>query len=273
MTGSHAQRLGRAVGAEVRRMWASRIPLGFVITLVVLVLVFAFEVIHVEHIAEQLHPRSAMDPLAALVFATWRTPLFLGAFIPFCAFWMTVDSQYGMVRVACTQPLRRAEYFVGKCVAICAYALLFGATYVLTEVAVAIAYFGTQGMTWSDVGRLARFSAELLSFLVALALAIASCASVRRTVGGGVVVGYMALVGLALMIMLPHSVVSPQFVLMRHYLFPLQELTDPFAVFGYRDSPFTRTASVADFALTIVVTPLLFFLPAVLYFNRRDITE
>jgi ABC-type transport system involved in multi-copper enzyme maturation permease subunit len=273
MNGPDMQRLGRIIAAEARRIWASRIPLAFLITSVMLVLVFAFELMYVERLGEHLHPRSAMDTLPVLVFSTWKTLLFLAALIPFCAFWMTVDSQYGMVRSACTQPVRRSEYFVGKCAAICAYALLFGATYVLAQVVVATAHSGIQGMTWSDVGRLARFSTEMLAFIVALALAVMSCASVRRTVGGGIVVGYLVVVGLALMTMLPHSVIPPQFVLMRHFFFALQEFGDPFAAFGSGDSVFIRTASIANFVTTIVCTPLLFLVPAMLYFNRRDITE
>jgi hypothetical protein len=73
--------------------------------------------------------------------------------------------------------------------------------------------------------------------------------------------------------MLPHDLVPPRLVLMRHFFFPLQEFADPFAAQGYRDTPFARAYTRADFSLVVLATPLAFLVPALLTFRRRDVTE
>jgi hypothetical protein len=50
----------------------------------------------------------------------------------------------------------------------------------------------------------------------------------------------------------------------------VQEFPNPFPV---EDGLFLRVYSRADFYVTMLATPLVVALPAVLYFRRRDITE
>jgi len=272
MTASTPHRVGAAFVAEVRKMWASRIPLGFVVTTVLLVSVFAFEVYHVERAFDHVQPPNGTAKVASMyLFGTWKTLLFPAALIAFCAFWATVDSQYGMIRVGTLQSLARTEYLAGRWLALLAYASLFAATYVLGHLAWIVAYSGWAALDLVGGGRLARFSAETLSVAAALALIASAVASMRRTVGSGIVTAYLAVIGLALMTMLPWHLVPPRFVFMRYLFFPFGELVDPFT--DYHDSPFVRANSLTDFVFVMAVTPLAFVIPAAVRFCRRDITE
>jgi hypothetical protein len=267
-------RLLAFVGAECRKVWVSRIPLAFLLATVVLVSLFVFDLYHVERIREGAYAkRSPMETLPVDAFATWKTLLFPAALIAFCAFWTTLDSQYGMIRVSCSQPLSRTEYLVGRWLALSVYVTLFGATFVLSQLAWVGLYSGVAGVGLSGLARIGWFSVELLAFVLALAGVTVAVASLRRTVGAGIVTAYLVVIGLAFMTMLPHSVVPPRLVLMRHFFFPLQELDDPFAASADRDTPFVRVYTRSDFSLVVLVTPLAFAVPALLYFRRRDITE
>ena len=271
MTARTRLRLGAALAAEVRKIWASRTPLAFALTTVLVVSAFAFEIYHVEHALEHIPPPDGTKIASMFFFGSWKTLMFPAALVAFCAFWVTVDSQYGMIRVGSLQPLTRAEYLAGRWLALCVYAALFVATYLLTHLAWIAACSGWAGLGMLGLGRLWRFSAEMLTVILALTLIAGATASMRRTVGSGIVTAYLAILGLALMTMLPTHVMPPRLVFMRHFFFPFGELVDPFT--DCHDSPFVRVHRPMDFALTMVVTPLAFVVPAALRFCRRDITE
>jgi hypothetical protein len=271
---SGVSRLARLVGAECGKIWASWIPLAFVLSTVVVVSLFAFDLYHFELVRGGAYAKTAaMDVLPVLVFGTWKTLLLPAALIAFCAFWTTLDSQYGMIRVGCCQPLSRTEYLIGRWLAVSVYVLLFCATFVLVQVAWVAVESGLSGVDASGLARSGRFVLELSAFVLALAWVAMAVASLRRTVGGGIVTAYLVVIGLAFMTMVPHDLVPPRLVLMRHFFFPMQEFKDPFAEMGYHDTPFARLYTRADFWFVVVATPLAFLVPALLYFRRRDITE
>jgi hypothetical protein len=116
-----------------------------------------------------------------------------------------------------------------------------------------------------------RFALEVLVFTVALTSVSIAAASVRRTVGAGIVTATLAFIALAFMTMLPFRVISPRFVMMRYFMYALGELPNPFPTAG--DSSFVRVYSVLDFLRTTTVTALLASVPALFYFSRRDVTE
>ncbi len=95
----------------------------------------------------------------------------------------------------------------------------------------------------------------------------------RTTPGSrsGIVTAIMSFIFLALMTMLSFRVIAPQWVLMRYFSFALGELRNPFPTGS--ESPFVRAHSVTEFYRVAAVTPLLFMLPAVIYFRNRDIVE
>ena len=268
-----ASGLARQAGAEFRKIAAARMTLAFLLALPVGTYLFAFELYHVEGVADRVGVPDVLHAVPMLFFASWKTLLFQAALVSFAAFWTTLDSQYGMIRVGCSQPLSRTQYLAGRWLALSAYVLLFGVAFVLVQLAWVAVCSGLSGVGAADLARVVRFSLETLAFLLALAWVTIAVASLRRTVGGGIVTAYLVAIGLAFMTMLPHDLVPPRLVLMRHFFFPLQEFVDPFAAEGYHDTPFARAYTRADFWLVVLATPFAFLVPALLYFRRRDITE
>jgi ABC-type transport system involved in multi-copper enzyme maturation permease subunit len=259
------------VRAEFLKIWASRATPVFLLAIPAGTFLWAFELHHVERLARH-EGGSAMAALGVLFFATWKSLLFHAAVVAFAAYWTTVDSQYGMIRVACSQPLSRLEYLAGKWTAIGLHVGAIGGVLVVSNLLWTAAYMGLGGVGHREVAAVGRLSVEALAFLLALALIAMAAASLRRTVGSGVIAALLAVIGLAFLTMLPTDHVPPRFVLMRHFFFPLQELGEPPSFRG-GDSPFDRVHSVASFWLTVILTPLLCALPALWKFSRRDISE
>ena len=108
----------------------------------------------------------------------------------------------------------------------------------------------------------------LILAISVVAMAASSC---RRTVGSGIVTALMAFLLLAFMTMLPFDVVSPRFILLRYFFYPLQELAVPMST--GTDSPFRRPEFLTSFFTVALATPLVFAVPAVAYLSRRDIVE
>jgi len=262
--------LARQAGAEFRKIAAARMTLAFLLALPVGTYLFAFEIFHVERAADRLPVPDVLHALPLLFFASWKTLLFQAALVSFAAFWTTLDSQYGMIRVACAQPVSRTTYLVGKWLGIGGHLVILSAVYVLCHGLWGALYSGLGGMGVVQWAALARFAIEVLAFSLALAWVGMAAASFRRTVGSGIVIAVMAVVVLALMTMLPFSLVPPRLVFMRYFFFPLGELPNPWS--GH-DSPFVRVRTVPEFWATVPATPFVLSVAALLYFRRRDITE
>jgi ABC-type transport system involved in multi-copper enzyme maturation permease subunit len=256
--------------AEFLKIWASRIPLVILVALPLGTYLFVLELYTVEGMADRIHG-NALDVLPILFYATWKTLMFQMAMLTFAAFWGTVDSQYGMIRVACSQPMSRFEYVLGKWSAIMAHVTIFATMLVASELAWTGIYSGMRGIRAGDVVAMARFGAEVATFTVAFTSIGMAAASFRRTVGSGIVTAIMSFIFLAFMTVLSFKVIAPQWVLMRYFSFALGELKNPFPASG--DSPFIRAQSLAEFYRVALVTPLLFMLPALVYFRNRDIVE
>lgn len=263
--------LARQAGAEFRKIAAARMTLAFLLAVPVGTWLFAFDLYHVEGAIERVPLPNAFHAVAPLFFASWKALLLQMALVAFAAFWATLDSQYGMIRVACSQPVSRSTYLLGKWLGIGGHVVILAAVYVFCHGVWAALYAGFRGMGPAEWAALARFAIEALAFALALAWVGMAAASFRRTVGGGIVTGVMAIILLALMTMLPFSLVPPRLVFMRYFFFPLGELPNPWP--NYRDSPFVRVRTEAEFWTIVPLTPFLLSLAALLYFRRRDITE
>ncbi|HEY4657869.1 MAG TPA: hypothetical protein VIH11_00030, partial [Gemmatimonadaceae bacterium] len=212
--------LARQAGAEFRKIAAARMTLAFLLALPAGTWLFAFELYHVERAADRLSVPDVGHAVSLLFFASWKTLLFQSALVTFAAFWTTLDSQYGMIRVACAQPVSRSTYLVGKWLGIGGHVVVLSAVYVLC--------LGVWGMLYSGLGAgsvpwaaLARFVIEVLAFSLALTWVAMAAASFQRTVGAGIVTAVMVVVVLALMTMLPFRLVPPRLVFMRYFFFPL----------------------------------------------------
>ena len=266
-----AARSSAIARAEFLKIWASKIPVVMLVALPVGTYLFVLELYQIERVSERLHIASAVDALPLLFFATWKTLLFQAAMLTFAAFWTTIDSQYGMIRVACCQPITRGEYLLGKWCGIVAHVVIFTLALIVSEILWTGIYSGIRGVSKHQWVAVARFTVEVVVFVVAVTSVTMATASFRRTVGAGIVTAIIGFILLAFMTMLPFELLSPRFVLMRYFSFPLGELPNPYPTMG--DSSFLRVHSVADFFRTTLATPLLFAIPAVLYFRRRDIGE
>ncbi len=262
--------LARQAWAEFHKVAAARMTLAFLLALPVGTYLFAFDLYHVERAADRMPVPNVLHAVGLLFFASWKTLLFQTALVAFAAFWATLDSQYGMIRVACAQPVSRSHYLVGKWVGIGTHVLILTAVYVLCHALWGALYAGFSGMGAAEWAALARFAAAVLAFSLALTWTCMAAASLRRTVGGGIVTALLAVVVLALMTMLPFSLVPPRFVFMRYFFFPLGELPNPWPG---QDSAFVRVRSWAEFWAVVPATPLLLSAAALLHFRRRDITE
>jgi ABC-type transport system involved in multi-copper enzyme maturation permease subunit len=183
----------------------------------------------------------------------------------------TIDSQYGMIRVGCCQPLTRIEYLVGKWFGIGAHIVLFSAALVLSELFWTGLYSGFHGIRAADVTSVAWFAFDLSVLVAAICVVAMAAASARRTVGSGIVTVLMAFILLAVMTMLPFDLLSPRFILLRYFFYPLQDL--PAQVSRGGDSPFIRPPFLTSFYSVALATSALVAVPAALYFRRRDIVE
>jgi ABC-type transport system involved in multi-copper enzyme maturation permease subunit len=264
-------RFRAACQAEFLKIWASRIPLTILVAVPALTYLFVFELYHVEHLNDLMKPTNALQSLPVVFFAIWKSLLFQAAVVGFSAFWATVDSQYGMVRIGVCQPVTRIEYLVGKWFAISAHVAILAAGFSASLIGWTCLYSGVHGLGVAGVLAMMRFSLELVCLVASIAAITMIAASFRRTVGSGIMVAFMAFIALAIMTVLPFHVLSPRFVLFRYFSFPLGELPDPFPTEG--DSIYVRVRTVADFVLVTTMTPLLLALPALAYFRRRDIGE
>lgn len=257
--------------AEVLKIWASRVPALILAALPFGTFLFAFEIFHVEHAAEHMPSASVLDALALLYFASWKATLFQATVVAFAAYWTTLDSQYGMIRVATCQPVTRVAYLFAKWTGTAVYVALFTAAYIACLLGWALMYVGPRGLGAPEWLAIARFGFEVVLFMLSVTSVAAAAASFRATVGSGIITALLAIIALGFAMMLPFDLVPPRFVLMRFFFFPLGELPSPTAVGG--DSPFLRTLPVLDFYRTAIVTPMLVVVPALVHFNRRDITE
>jgi len=205
----------RSAHAEFLKIWASRMPLVFLLAIPAFCYLMVFELYHVEHIEEHLAVRHALHAVPMLFFGVWKMLLFQAAVLAFAAFWTTVDSQYGMIRVVGTQPLSRVEHLLGKWLGISAHLALVTIALILSIVGWAVLYSGVHGIGASDIAMLLRFSLELLVVTLALGAVGLVTASFRRTTASGMVTAMIAFIGLAVMSMLPFHVVPPRFVFVR----------------------------------------------------------
>jgi ABC-type transport system involved in multi-copper enzyme maturation permease subunit len=263
--------LVRQAVAEFRKIAAARVTLAFLLALPVGTFLFAFEIFQVEDAYAHMEIPGMFHALPVLYFSAWKAMLFQAALVAFAAFWMTIDSQYGMIRVACAQPVSRTVYLVGRWMGIGAHVAILSVVFAFSLILWGTVYAGLGDVGAGQVAPLARFTGEVAWFSVALAGVGMVTASFRRTVGSGIVTAAIAIILLAFTMMIPFDVVPPQFLFMRYFFFPLGELPNPWPT--DTDSPFIRLRTIGEFLAVVPATPLVLSVLAVLHFRTRDITE
>lgn len=260
------------VNAEVLKIFASRMPWFIYAGAFAAVYLWVFDFYHLEHLGVERHPKNFFDVFPLLFFKLWVSLLFHVVVVAFAGFWVSLDNQYGMIRVACTQPLTRYEYLLGKYVAISLHVVLIALVFLFAQCFWLIVYSGVRGVTLAELRLIGLVAADVLVFTLALTWIAISAASFRRTTGSAIITACLVFIGLAFLMTLPHDAIPPQYVFMRYLVFPVGNLPNPFAAYG-GDTPFRQMYTHRQFLSVVLATPLLFIVPAFLYFQRRDITE
>ncbi len=259
-----------AIRAEFLKIWAMRFPRYSAAGLVAFVGLMTYELFAGEHLADHVHLTSALTLVPYLSMATWGDmfviPLYIMGLATYC---MTVDSQYGMIRVGCAQPLSRVSYIAAKSLAILLHSALFTSAYFLLLVAVSAVAGGSLRMPLAEVLPIVFVYLRLLVFCVSFAWLIAGAALFRRTLLESFVSAILVIVALIWINMMPMRFGFNPYLFFRYFLYPI--------------SPILRKEWLSDYPnignpmwqylVTMVATPAIVWSLALARFIRRDITE
>jgi ABC-type transport system involved in multi-copper enzyme maturation permease subunit len=256
----------RFVVAEVRKIYDFGFPQIASLVMFLAIYLFVFQLFYVEGVTEHWPVPNAYYAVPLLFYATWGKTIlifmFLAAFSVYC---VTVESQYGMIRVLCAQPLARWQYVVGKHAAISCHVVLLTASYVLSLFIWATVQAGLRGFTFDQGLSLYGFFSRVLIYSLGVSCISISIALLRKTMISALVTTAFAFFGLALLTMY-RSLEFGQYHFVRYYFAAMENLPFPFK-WDFPTYPFHT------FCLVTLVTCLIFFLPPLLYFQLRDITE
>jgi ABC-2 family transporter protein len=257
------------IRAEFLKIYAFRIPQISYLLIFFATFLFAFQLYHYEELGKRLAPKNAFDVMPVLVFATWKSLLFQVLVIGFSVFCVLIESQYGMVRVVCTQPLSREEYILGKCAAVFSHVFLLAMAYVFSLLTWTSVYSGLSGLDVHEVLGLTRFAVYTVAFSLSLSGIAIAAALLRRTIASGLIAAFALCTGLGFMTTFTGSPSFNRFIFLKYFFFLLQ----PFRPWASWANSYFVPRPDADFALVMVLTPLLVAIPAIIYFKRRDISE
>ena len=263
------------VKAEFLRIYATRVPQICYLAITAACYLWVFQMYYVEKVSIRMTPSNFFYAFPVLFFGTWKSLAFPVTIICCAASWMVIESQHGMIRVCCTQPVARWEYLAGKMLAILGHVALMTLVYIGAQLGYVALYSGVRGFNAAQAAALGRFVLHQMVLVLALTWIAVSVASFRKTSGAAIVTACLAMIFLGFMTTLPHDVLPPEYVFMRLSVFPIGDLPNPFGHWRdfKADNPFRQIYTPLNFYLVMFITPLLFFLPALLHFTRRDITE
>jgi ABC-type transport system involved in multi-copper enzyme maturation permease subunit len=256
----------RYVVAEVRKIYDFRFPQISSVFIFLAVFLFVIQIYYVEHVPLHRPVPNAYYAVTLLYYVTWSQALliflFFAAFSVYC---VTVESQYGMVRVLCAQPLARWQYVAGKYAAILCHVALLATTYVISLLIWGVVQSGVRGMTLDQWLSLLVMYSCVLIYTLAIAWISISVALLRKTMISSLVAVAGTFAGLGLMTTY-RSLEWGKYYFIRYYFMGLENLPMPFR-FEFPRYPFTT------FCLVTLATCLIFAVPPLLYFHFRDITE
>jgi ABC-type transport system involved in multi-copper enzyme maturation permease subunit len=255
------------IQAEVRKLWALPILRLAVAVSPVAMYLFVAEVYHIEKLPLHASVRNLFDALPWVLFDAWKT-LFLQMFIVcFAAYAASVESQYGMIRLLCAQPMSRSEYVLGKGMAISIYVTVLTLVFVGSALAWTAAYSGVRGVKWSDLGHLAVCTLAFVIFAQAVGWIAYSLALLRRTIGESLMTAFGFFVLLTFAGAFSSDRMKPYF-LVRYIFFPWKYLSGLRSIVGTYSS-----LSLLNLVLVASTTSALAFAIGYVSFVRRDITE
>ncbi len=256
----------RFVVAEVRKIYDFRFPQIASLFLFLAIVLFVYQIFYVEHVTEHYAVPNAYFAVPLLFHVTWGKTLLLFLFlVAFGVYCVTVESQYGMVRVICAQPLKRWQYVAGKHVAILCHIVFLTVIYVASLLFWGAVQSGLRGIAGDQVLSLFVMFSRVLIYSLGVASISVSVALLRKTMISALITAGGVFFGLALLTTY-RSMEWGKYYFVRYYFMGLEYLPMPFK-FGFPAYPFPT------FCWVTLATCLIFFLPALLYFQFRDITE
>jgi ABC-type transport system involved in multi-copper enzyme maturation permease subunit len=254
---------------EFLKFFAFRIPQIAYVSIAAFPLLFVIQLFYVEHLSAQLGIRTVTEVIPYLFFASWKTILLQPFFIAFTAYCVVVDSQYGMIRIGCTQPVARAQYILGKSIAIELHVVLFALVYIASLFMWVGIYTGFRGLSVTGLLALASLAARTVVFCCGLTGCMIGVSIMRKTLLDAFVSCCVVFVGFALLTTLPPQFHLEPGLFLRYFFYPISGILpkDWPIPFPMKNAPFWQFLSVS------LVTPTVCLLPALLHFHFRDISE
>lgn len=228
---------------------------------------FVFRIFHIENVAAHREVGNFIAAMPLIWRAFWETSLLQFFLMGFGAYCMAVESQSGMIRMICAQPLSRGEYVLGKLLVLAVAVALLTGVVLASLCAWSVLYAGVHNLTGEQGHQLLRFSISILFFNEVWALTAACVGLLRRDTTSAITAAVIVFVGTALA-----GGMGPshwwKYILTRYYFFPLKYFGTDGMFFGANS-----VWSFYDFLLAGAIVLVPTFGIAYLHFLHRDITE
>jgi ABC-type transport system involved in multi-copper enzyme maturation permease subunit len=261
--------LFRSTVAEFLKFYAFRIPQIAYVSIVAFLVLFVFQLFLAERLLAHLGPATVNEVIPYLFYASWKSILFHVFIIAFSAYCVAVDSQYGMIRIGCTQPVSRAQYLLGKSIAIELHVALFALVYVASIFIWVCICTEFRGLSFPGLLALSSLAVRTVVFCVGLSGCMIGVSILRKTLLDAFVSCCVLFVGFGLLLTLPPEFHLRPVLFLRYFLYPIAGILPkgwPIQ-FPMKDAPFWQ------FLLVSMVTPTVCLIPAFVRFHFRDISE
>ncbi|MGO8735892.1 MAG: ABC transporter permease [Terriglobia bacterium] len=259
------------IRAEVAKLWALPIVRLAVAISPIAMYLFVAEVYHIDKLPLHASVRNLFDSLPWILFDAWKTWFLQMFIVSLAAYAASVESQYGMIRLLCAQPLSRAEYVLGKGVAISIYVTALTLVFLGSAVAWAALYSGMRGVSWADLNHLALSTLAFVIFAQALGWIAYSLGLLRRTIGESLITAFGFFILLTFAGAFCSDRMKPYF-LVRYIFFPWKYFPRLSSELRSMASLYS-SSTFLDLFLVALITSGLAFAAGYVSFVRRDITE
>jgi len=267
---SRGRGLFSSVLAEFLKIYAFRVPQIAYVSIAAFMLLFVIQLFYFEHLSAHLGPATVTEVIPYLFFASWKTILFQLFLITFAAYCVAVDSQYGMIRIGCAQPVSRAQYLLGKTIAIELHVALFALVYVASLLLWVCICTGFS-LSVSTAGAIGSLAARTVVFCVGLSGCMIAVSVLRKTLLSALVSSCVVFALFALLTTLPMRFHVEGGLFLRYFFYPIAGILPkdwpPDLAFPMQNAPLWQFLAVS------FLTPTVCFIPALAHFCLRDISE
>jgi ABC-type transport system involved in multi-copper enzyme maturation permease subunit len=257
----------RSTAAEFSKFYAFRIPQIAYASIAAFLLLFVIELFYVEGVVSGTS--TVTDVIFYLFFDSWKTIFFQLFVIAFSAYCIAVDSQYGMIRIGCTQPVSRTQYLLAKSIAIELHVALFTLVYVASLLMWVCICTRFRGLSATELPALASLAARTVVFCCGLSGCMIGVSTLRKSLLDAFVCCCVVFVGFFFLAMLPKRYHLQPALFVRYIFYPVAGILPK----GWSIPIPMKDAPLWQFLLVSLVTPAVCFLPALVYFHFRDISE